>query len=173
MKRRFTDDDIIRFLYDEMSLTESEMFLTTLCSDESLWERYEYFQKVVEQIGQLKYSPSDYSVNKVMNYVRETTPENPVEKPSAKRRPLWKRIPYDLPLKSVAAVALMLFMTVAITGSIYTVDRGGVIFPRNEGLVQQVDFEFNPLYKWDDSELDVQLEEIRLQVANLEDNQIM
>jgi hypothetical protein len=170
MKKRFTDDDILRFLYHEMNAAESDAFLQAVVLDESLWERFESLQKTTEQLEGLSYEPSEASLEKVRAVAREVAAEMPAT-PPAKRKPLWAFVPKDVPLKAVATVAFLLFMTVAITGSFYTLERSQLSvresssFTKDE-LVQEYDA--NPLFEWDDSALDRQLDEIRTRVEAIE-----
>ena len=65
MKKQFTDDDIIRFLYNEMKGAENDAFLEALCTDESLWERYELLQESVEMLSGVQYEPSEASLQQI------------------------------------------------------------------------------------------------------------
>lgn len=174
MKEPFTDDDIIRFLYEEMNPSESEAFLQALCTDEALWERYEALQQTSEQLSGLSYEPSEESLARIREVAREVAAEMPAPPVPAKRKSLWAYIPKDLPLKAVATVAFLLFMGVAITGSFYTFDQrkqladNHVAVPGALKLVQQVDHEYDPMFQWDDSDLERQLDEIRDRVEEIQ-----
>lgn len=171
MKKRFTDDDILRFLYNEMNAAESDAFLQAVVLDESLWERFESLQNTTEQLTGLSYEPSEASLEKVRAVAREVAAEMPVNPPPAKRKPLWAFVPKDVPLKAVATVAFLLFMTVAITGSFYTLERSQLSVRENASFTQEElvqEYDANPLFEWDDSALDRQLDEIRSRVEAIE-----
>lgn len=170
MKRnQFSDDHIIRFLYDELSPAESEAFLAALYTDEDLWKRYEELQETAEMAAGLQYEPSEQSIQAIEAFVRETADEQVPVPVTPGPKPLWQRIPKDLPLKALATVAMALFMGVAITGSFYTFDKGRKPITSNEKpeLVQQV-VDTDPLLQWDNAEMDRELDEIRRKVQEIE-----
>ena len=171
MQRRFTDDDIIRFLYEELNPSEHEAFLKALCLDEALWERYEHFQSIVQELdGTAPLEPSSQSVEQVMEFARQNTDTIPLPQPTPKKVPLWARIPRDLPVKMVAAIAFLMFMSVAITGSIYTIDQRTYSIDADHSLVES---DYDPRFEWDDSELDQQLQEISNQVEQLQAKEVL
>lgn len=168
-KPQFSDDDIIRFLYDELNAAESEAFLAELYTDETLWKRFEDLQETAESVSGLQYEPSEQSIDNIKAFVWDTADEVvPVQaKPVAPS--LWQRIPKDLPLKALATVAMALFLGVAVTGSFYTFDQGRKPITSSERpeLVQQV-VDTEPMFQWDDSEIDRELDEIRRRVQEIE-----
>lgn len=74
MKTAFSDDDILKFLYDEMSREESEVFLDALARDEALWQRFETFQSVNDQLQTLRLEPGTAQVGRIMDVVRAENP---------------------------------------------------------------------------------------------------
>ncbi|MEM7659310.1 MAG: hypothetical protein AAF399_24535, partial [Bacteroidota bacterium] len=125
MKKAFNDEDIIRFLFDEMKQGESEQFLDAICADEDLWDRYEYFQTVVEEISDLSYEPSDYSCQTIMNYVKETaTPVEGIKQVDSAPTPnhpatFWSNLPVAIGANAIVAVALLLFFTIGAASLAY------------------------------------------------------
>lgn len=73
MKRRFSDDDLLRFLYNELPQAESDRLMDALVKDEELWQRYESFQQVAEQMPEVALQPSEASVEAVMAHVRSSS----------------------------------------------------------------------------------------------------
>ncbi|MEM6264890.1 MAG: hypothetical protein AAGI38_20430 [Bacteroidota bacterium] len=71
MKRKYRDEDIIRFLHDELNPTETEAFLNALTDDEELFDRFEMFQDVSDQISSVTYEPSSFSCDAIMKAVKE------------------------------------------------------------------------------------------------------
>lgn len=120
MKPHYTDEDIIRFLYDEMNQAESEAFLTALCADERLWDRFEHFQEVVEKTSGQLYEPSEKSVNKIREYVAQTNPvqeeELLVSSPYVKGLKQQK-----LSINAILMAILILFGAITVSFSIYKV----------------------------------------------------
>ncbi|MEZ4776289.1 MAG: hypothetical protein R3D00_24150 [Bacteroidia bacterium] len=175
--KKFTDEDIIRFIYDEMVPHESEAFLVELCSDELLWERYEFLQETAGMAASVVYEPSEQSVQKVMDYVRETAPYIPQPTRADRFRDATRtfiagKIPMAISLNAVIVVAFIFFVTVAIMGSAYQLTRGGIITPKGT-LVQQVDDENTELYQWDDSAIEEELMQIRKSVDNLREDPVL
>jgi len=74
MKTAFSDDDILKFLYDEMSREESEVFLDALARDEALWQRFETFQSVNDQLQTLRLEPAAAQIGRIMELVRAENP---------------------------------------------------------------------------------------------------
>ncbi|MEZ4825016.1 MAG: hypothetical protein R3C61_01800 [Bacteroidia bacterium] len=175
--RKFTDEDIIRFIYDEMKPHESEAFLVELCSDESLWERYEQLQETAGMASSVVYEPSEQSVQNIMDYVRETAPFIPQPTRAdrireATRTFITGKIPVAVSLNAVIVVAFIFFVTVAIMGSAYQLTRGGIITPKGT-LVQQVEEENSDIYQWDDSNIQEELKQIQKGVENLREDPVL
>lgn len=173
MKNDFTDDEIIRFLYDEMTSEESHAFLDALCIDEKLWERYEYFQGMVEQLSHLKYEPSQLSIEKIRSYVHEgEVPEGPVlkEVETSQSKALsstlstGKILSVSVNLNAVVLMAVLLFVSVAVTGTFLQLKRGLPGTQRPSTFVQK---DTEPQLRWDDSYLDDKLDKIREKVQDL------
>ena len=175
MRRKFTDEEIIRFIYEEMNPKESDAFLTELCSDESLWERYENIQSMNEEIQSAVLEPSNESVNRVMAFVQESAPTQ-VKTPAKQKSPiktfLAGKIPVAVSLNAVIVIALILFVSVAILGSAYELTRGSIIKP-NGALVQQVEMEDDTQFDWDDSEIEEKLKMIRKGVETIQEDPIL
>lgn len=163
MKRKFTDEDILRFLFDEMDKDESDAFLSALCSEESLWERYEYFQEVVEKSSGLKYEPSEEACQNVMAYVEATSPNVPLDP---------EKTPYLLGLKSskislnaVLMFVLALFGSITIIGSVYQMQKF------EEGRKQTNNFKEEQVVEptnWDDANLEWENSDLEDRIKDVE-----
>lgn len=177
--RKYTDEDIIRFLSEEMSPAESEAFVGALASDEELWERYEQFQDSLEQLPDAELAPSQQSVERVMAFVAETSPQPsgleeltqvvaPAPTPAVRtlRAGTWSM---QVNLNAVIVMSLTLFVSVALFGSIYKLNRGQVQRPNTGPLVESVAPEADPRMMWDDSDLHEQLDEIQHRIDALHD----
>ncbi|MEM8890199.1 MAG: hypothetical protein AAGD28_19650 [Bacteroidota bacterium] len=169
MKRNFTDDEIILFLYDEMDAEDSKAFLDALCTDEELWQRYEHFQEVVEELSDLKYEPSKLSVEKVRSFVYNgEVPEGPVlEEVVAPAKPAslstGKLLSVSVNLNAVVLMAVLLFVSVAVTGTFLQLKRGLPERQAATALLQEDASHF----QWDDSYLDDRIDRIREKVKGL------
>lgn len=68
MRRRYSKNDILKFIYGEMNPREHDEFLDALCTDEELFETFEAMQQAQGQLSPVELSPSDQSVSKVMHF---------------------------------------------------------------------------------------------------------
>ncbi|GAB4421477.1 MAG: hypothetical protein OHK0039_36310 [Bacteroidia bacterium] len=125
MKNYFTDEDIIRFLYDEMSVEESEHFIEALCSDQELWDRYEHFQEDVEEIPPLRMEPSEEICQRILDYVREDQTEITTQHaPTAVVKSFaWNGWFASINLNALVMATLAVFVTVAAMGFAYRLRR--------------------------------------------------
>ncbi|MEM6801756.1 MAG: hypothetical protein AAF696_10170 [Bacteroidota bacterium] len=172
MKRNFTDEDIICFLYDEMDAEGSHAFLDVLCVDEDLWKRYEHFQEIVEGLSDLKYEPSQLSVEKVRAYVyKGQVPDGPVleevspAKPKSSRFSSGRILSASVNINAVVLMAVLLFVSIAVTGTFLKLKRG--LPEKNTPTAFLHDSKSH--FQWDDSYLDASLDRIREKVRRLED----
>lgn len=70
MTKTFDENDILRFIYEEMSPAESDAFVAAMCEDESLMAKYEELlegKMVAEQLP--LYEPSEATYDKIMEFV--------------------------------------------------------------------------------------------------------
>ena len=68
MTKTFTQDDVIRFVYDEMSAEEARELSQVLFSDPKLERRYNELVALKAQINGAAKNPSDAVVNRILNY---------------------------------------------------------------------------------------------------------
>jgi anti-sigma factor RsiW len=68
MTKTFTQDDVIRFVYDEMSAEEARELSQVLFSDPALESRYNELVALKAQIDGAAKNPSDAVVNRILNY---------------------------------------------------------------------------------------------------------
>ncbi|MEM7367567.1 MAG: hypothetical protein AAF587_03130 [Bacteroidota bacterium] len=182
MKRQFKDEDIIRFLFDEMSQAEGEQFLSAICADETLWDRYEYFQDMVEQIPSMSYEPSALSCQKVLEYVRDTAEESigasiadQTPTPGPHRKSLLDFLPVKINPNAVVAVALGLFLMIGAMSIAYKLQRGAIDNPNTINTAQQLDpieLEEEKL-DWDDSDIQKKLDQVRNGIENLKEGPVL
>lgn len=71
MKTVFSDNDLLLFLYDEMSYDRADELVTALSQDEELLARYEYFQRSSSVIKFVDIEPPQEAIDAIMNNVRE------------------------------------------------------------------------------------------------------
>jgi len=184
MKKRFTDEDILRFLYDEMNQAESEALLTELVSDEDLWQRYEALQEVVEDLAVVSYDPSEDSVAAIQDYVRRSRLEESVESlpslspssVSAKRLRLGE---ISVNLQALVGVALGIFLLLTVAGSAIKLSREKFANPNTGKLVEnqksrpENSLDNDPRYNWEMKDINQNLEKIKEGLQTLEDRPVM
>ncbi|MDP5172775.1 MAG: hypothetical protein NWR72_21230 [Bacteroidia bacterium] len=167
MKRRFTDDDLLRFLYNEMPPADSDLLMDALVKDEELFERYESFQQAAEQLSEVSYQPSAKSVEAVMSYVRESAhilAEYPEETPSA-----WQRVKMAsgkslvVGLNSLVLFGVGIFLLVAV---------GTSALPWHKPQTHETNIASAPVstdvdLSWDDTGLEAELTRIQRGVERL------
>ena len=83
MKKKFTDNDVLRFLYGEMSPSEHDAFLDAMYEDEELFEKFEELKAAQASLQSVELTPSEKSVSRVMSYAKRA-----VRNPRAKRSKL-------------------------------------------------------------------------------------
>jgi uncharacterized radical SAM superfamily Fe-S cluster-containing enzyme len=83
MKKKFTDNDVLRFLYGEMSPSEHDAFLDAMYEDEELFEKFEELKAAQASLQIVELTPSEKSVSRVMSYAKRA-----VRNPRAKRSKL-------------------------------------------------------------------------------------
>lgn len=78
MKTHFNEDDVIRFIYDEMDANEKAAFSTAMAEDNAegaaLRASYDSFADIHQQLETISFEPSDESVAKVMEFVHHLPP---------------------------------------------------------------------------------------------------
>ncbi len=74
MKNDAGKDEVIRFIYDEMTPEEAGDFETRLQIDPECRELYEDLRDVQEELNSLRCSPSSALMNSIMRYARQPKP---------------------------------------------------------------------------------------------------
>lgn len=70
MKQLYTEQDIVRFLYDEMDEEEYASFFEVLCKDPELWEVYEQLKATQEELILPDFAPSLKSEELILEAAR-------------------------------------------------------------------------------------------------------
>jgi len=68
MTKTFTQDDVIRYIYDETSETEKAEIEQALICDAHLQEMYKELNAVKRQLDHSLKQPSDSIIQSIMNY---------------------------------------------------------------------------------------------------------
>jgi hypothetical protein len=86
MKKKFTENDVLRFMYGEMAPAEHDAFLDALYEDESLFENFEELKAAQTGLQPVDLTPSEASVTRVMRYAKRAVRE---------RRPKRTKLAYN------------------------------------------------------------------------------
>ncbi|MCE7994132.1 MAG: hypothetical protein HEP71_19245 [Roseivirga sp.] len=70
MIKTFTQDDLVRYIYQETTPEESIEIETALIFDEQLSETYNKLSATVESLKAVNLRPSDTTVDKILSYSR-------------------------------------------------------------------------------------------------------
>ena len=65
MEKRFSKEDVLRYLYREMDPGEQEAFLNALTEDEELWEEFETLSEAHEDLKDTELNASETSLAKI------------------------------------------------------------------------------------------------------------
>lgn len=68
MIKTFTQDDLVRYIYQETTAEESIEIETALIFDDALAERHKELSNAVDMLNGWKMKPSDESVDKILSY---------------------------------------------------------------------------------------------------------
>ncbi|MFH6983856.1 hypothetical protein [Marinoscillum sp. 108] len=68
MIKTFTENDLVRFLYDELNENEREVLEKALLTDSHLRSELDKLQAVKKDLGKVSFSPSKSSVDKILNF---------------------------------------------------------------------------------------------------------
>jgi hypothetical protein len=74
MKNDAGKDDILRFIYDEMSPDEIAEAKTRLQIDSEFRDMHDDIKDVQEELDKLRCSPSDALLSSIMRYARQSKP---------------------------------------------------------------------------------------------------
>ncbi|MGB4772143.1 MAG: hypothetical protein WBP58_11815 [Chitinophagaceae bacterium] len=66
--KQFTTDDMIRFLYNEMTTEETQQFLQAIQQDWTLREAFEQLKQSKDSLGSSVASPRKSTVNAILQY---------------------------------------------------------------------------------------------------------
>ncbi len=72
MIKQFTPNDLVRYIYQEMSEGESELLMQALQQDESLMQEYLEMLSTIEKLDQLTLQPSDKVVQAIYKKAKST-----------------------------------------------------------------------------------------------------
>lgn len=68
MIKTFTQNDLIRYIYQETNEQENKEIEEALLFDNKLFDAYRKLMEVSEELNRLEKSPSEKVINKILNY---------------------------------------------------------------------------------------------------------
>ncbi|MDX1906157.1 MAG: hypothetical protein SF053_03925 [Bacteroidia bacterium] len=163
MKKQFTDEAIVRYLYDEMEPAEHDAFVEALCTDEQLWQRYELLQETVAALGQVQYEPSEVSLQAIRTYVRHSAPDQTGPIQAVKTRSGFFR----MHLNSIMLLTTSLLLMVAVW-SWYLPEPA---FPATVSAPAAALPDAQNPYAWEDPDLEATIQYVQKQVTVLKNQQ--
>ena len=72
MIKLFTPNDLIRYIYQEMTEDEQELLVQALHNDESLMQEYVEMLSTLGQLDQIELQPSEKVVNAIKSMAQST-----------------------------------------------------------------------------------------------------
>lgn len=73
MTKSFTQNDLIRYIYQEMTAAESDQFVQTLHINPQIMQEYLEVLETVEQLDSLMMEPSERISNEIKNMAQSAT----------------------------------------------------------------------------------------------------
>lgn len=68
MTKTFTKNDLVRFLYDELTNDEKRALSQALLTDNELQHELEQLRSVMSELSKVSYKPSKRSVDKILDF---------------------------------------------------------------------------------------------------------
>ena len=75
MKQKFTPNDLIRFLYNEVSATERLSMDEALCDNLRAREEFEGLREAYQQLPKVTFRPSSRTIQDILKYSGKTALE--------------------------------------------------------------------------------------------------
>lgn len=156
MRRKYSKNDILKFIYGEMSPRDHDEFLDALCTDEELFETFEAIQQAQEQLSPVELSPSEQSVKRIMHFAGV----NARRKPRRDTVRIGKGKTFSTPhLVSI----FMVFFTCITVGVVMFIYKRDTIQENNWSISKDV-------MKFENQALDQRLDFARERLGDIIDN---
>lgn len=68
MTKTFTQDDLIRYIYQDNNEQEQSELEEALLIDNDLFEAYREIAEITEELNRIDLCPSEETINKILNY---------------------------------------------------------------------------------------------------------
>lgn len=120
MRRKYGKNDILKFIYGEMSPEDHDGFLDALCTDDELFEAYEEIKNGQDNLVPVELEPSDASVDRIMHFANAA---------NSRRKPPQQALAFGkstfLNYHHVVSVVMVFFtcFTIGIAMYLYNKDK--------------------------------------------------
>ncbi len=75
MKQKFTSDDLVNYLYNEVGATKRLAMDEALCENLELREEYRSLREAYQQLPKVTFRPSSPSIHRILKYSERTALE--------------------------------------------------------------------------------------------------
>ena len=75
MKQSYTENDLLKYLYNETSVSDTLAIEEALAEDRNLLAAYKGIQEAHNQLPKVQFSPSLSSIDKILSYSKQTALE--------------------------------------------------------------------------------------------------
>ena len=149
MEKKFTKNDVLRYLYNEMEVAEEQLFMEALLRDEDLWQEFELLKESQESLGETMTEPSPETMAKVRLAVRKAARKN------KSARTVTARL-FSIPF--VLATTTVLFCAGITLFGLYNYQKisGEQVVNSNQTRL-----------RWDDPILDQRMQNVRFGIQNM------
>lgn len=155
MRKKYSKNDILKFIYGEMSPREHDEFCDALCTDEELFETFEAIREGQGQLSPVELSPSDQSVNRILHFAG-------VNSRRRNRRPVSSDKGGFLSTPHLVSIFMVFFTVISVGIVLYAYKREST--PQNNWSISKDAMEF------DNVSLDQRLDFARERLGNIIDN---
>lgn len=152
----FSDNDLLRFLYDELPKSEADALVMALSHDDELLNRYEMFQSLAEETSKLQFEPSQESLDAIMAEV-SLLPEPVLEvAPTGPSDTVLNKHGWRNALLTGACVLVFGFVTIWTNKQVKQLANAETVTaPVEESAT------------WDDNAIDMRIEDLQVRTKSL------
>ena len=152
MEKKFTKNDVLRYLYNEMEVSEEQLFMEALLRDGELWQEFELLKESQESLDENNFEPSPETMAKVRQSVRK----------AARKIKAGKTVTAKLfSIPFVLATTTVLFCAGITLFGLYEYQKvsGEEVVNANQARL-----------RWDDPGLDQRIQNVRFGIQNLNED---
>jgi hypothetical protein len=159
MERKYSSDDVIRFLYGEMSQDEQALFMDALVEDETLFEELEQLKAAQQSLVKLDLQPSKSASERVLQVARRAARDQQRRRNTQFISTGKERI---LNFHHLVSVAMVLFTCVTVGAAVIAYQRA--TDPKSKWEMTET------RVQWDDRDLDDRLDFAKERLSGMMEN---